>query len=428
MTSILLPGELLLPGEYVGGHEILHHLGSGERVEVYAALGPTGEPCTLEIVNVGEGRTASVAARLVEQGKAIARIAHPAVVQPDGVGAWEDVVWRSSALIEGETVRQRLAAGRPPLDVALAWMLQACEAVAAAHRGGVIHGGLTPDSLIVSADDTVKVIGFGLVALRGCGVESTDEQYLLAALHQPLEQSLGMPIAEGWDVYAMGLIGYEILTGIHPMGNEARPKADVFTWHVTGKPEPLLAHAPETPPVLAALIHHAMEKDVEKGRPTVRALADGARDALDGLRSPAAVTRPMAVCEVPASALPAEVLPAEVPASDLPAQVSAPDEGARSAAVEQAERRTSVAPRRARRVGLAVGAVTLVAAATGWMLFGRVAGSGASEVSPVAPGVSPVPPAASASVPPPSPASAKPERGPAKAAPRPPLQPRAVRR
>jgi len=276
---------LLLPGEHVGGHEILHHLGSGARVEVYAALGPTGEPCALEIVTMRAYGARDPYARLAEQERAIARIAHPAVVRPTGLGVWEDRIWRSRELVEGETLRQRLAAGRPPLEVGLAWMLEACDAVAEAHRVGVVHGALTPDALVVTAGDAVKVTGFGLGALGGCGAESTEEQRLVAALHQPFEQSFGGPPDPRWDVYAMGLILYEVLTGAHPMGNEARPLEDVRTWIITGTPEPLLARAPDTPPALAALVHQAMERDVEQRLPTARALADGVREALGQCRA-----------------------------------------------------------------------------------------------------------------------------------------------
>jgi serine/threonine-protein kinase len=446
---------LLFPGEWVGRHEILHHLGSGARVEVYAALGPTGEPCTLEIVTVRPQLTAGVYARLAEEGQTIARIVHPGVVLPEQAGAWDNRVWRSSAWIDGEPLRHRLAAGPPPLEVALAWILHACDAVAEAHRHGVVHQGLTPDTLIVTSDDTVKILGFGLAALRGLGVESTDDQALIAALHRPLEQTFGEPVATGWDVYALGLIGYEILTGIHPMGNQARPEGDVFTWHVTGVPEPLLSRAPGTPPALAALIEQAMEKDSAKRLPTVRALADGARAALEGLRAPTATTGPMAVCPVPASAapaldspeagtattgpmaacpVPASAAPAldspeagtattgpmaacQVPASAAPVpQVSPPGDGTRSrdGAVEPAARRPSARLGRARRVGLAAGALMLVAAA-GWMLFGRGPGSSAAAAGPAASGIAQVQPAASASAPPRAPASAKPTGRPAKA-------------
>jgi serine/threonine-protein kinase len=278
---------LLQPGETWADHEILHHLATGDRAEVYAAIGPTGEPRALKIIATEENLTAKVHARLAQEGVALTMIVHPGVVRFHAVGLHQGRVWISLALIEGDTLRARLdaAGGRLPLDVVLYWIQQACDGLAEAHRVGVTHRDVTPENILVSPDDTVKVVDFGLANLAGGGVKTTTEQAVGSARYMAPEQVKSAPAHAGMDVYAICVVLYEAAAGVHPMGKQARTLIDVVSWQVYTPPPSLRALAPWVPSDLAALIHQGLEKDPAK-RPTMRALTDGVRDALARLQAP----------------------------------------------------------------------------------------------------------------------------------------------
>ena len=463
---------LLQPGERCADYEILHHLATGDHAEVYAVVGPVGEPRALKLVATDEGLTATVYARLAQEGEALTLIVHPGVVRFYAAGIWQDRVWLTLELVLGDTLRECLEAapGRVPLDLVLYWMQQACDGIAEAHRVGVVHRDLTPDNILVSAEDVVKVVDFGLAKLRGHGVKTSHEQAIGSAWYMAPEQARGAPAHPSMDVYAIAVVLYEAITGVHPMGNRARTMIDIVAWHLSAEPPMLRALAPGAPSDLEALIHQGLAKDPAR-RPTMRAFTDGLRDALCRLRAPQrrearniplpnrgiglAPTAPMPIHDDPVTTTEPPVLAALAPlaprgtlpmapapgsqgapvtpitlrapapeptapatdrsraASSAMTQVAtAPDRAAmlpvavadRASApaglrstdvpVETTVRRSTASPRRAPVAGLAVGAVTIAAAATGWMLFGRVSHPAwvtASASSAPPPGVSAVP-------------------------------------
>ena len=410
------------PGDRCGDHEILHHLATGDHAEVYAAVGPNGEPRAIKLVATDAHLTAKVHARLAQEGVALTLIVHPGVVRFHGAGIWEDRVWLSLELVLGDTLRERLraAGGRVPLDVALYWMAQACDGLAEGHRVGVVHRNLTPDNVIVGPDDTVKVVDFGLAKLLGHGFKTTKDQAIGSEMYMSPEQTLAAPGAPAMDVYASAVILYEMIAGFHPMGAGKHGLIDVIRWHQAGQPPRLRALVPWVPSDVDALVHQGLEKDPAR-RPTMRAFTDGARDALSRRRAPErrearnvplpnrdaaqAPTAPMAVYSGPAIEEVAVVRCARggtIPMAIPTERASAPA-GVRSTdvPVESSVRRSTASPRRARGAALGVGAVTVTVAvaATGWTLFGRV--SDPASGTPPAPG--PVASAAPSAAPPPSP-------------------------
>lgn len=179
---------LLRVGSRCAGYQILYLIGAGEQAEVYAATGPDDEDRALKLVLTDEGLAAKVHARIAQEGVALTQIVHSAIVRFYEAGVWEDRVWLSLELVEGDTLRQLLAKGPVPIETLIDWMQQACDGIAEAHRVGVIHRGLTPEDILITEDGKVKVIDFGLAKLRGHGVKTTAEQRIGNAMYMAPEQ------------------------------------------------------------------------------------------------------------------------------------------------------------------------------------------------------------------------------------------------
>lgn len=391
---------LLNPGDRWAGHEILRHVGTGRSAEVYAARAPSGELRALKIMTVKAALAAKLAARFAQEGEALASIVHPNVVRFHDAGAWGDHLWLSLELVEGETLGQKLRAGRRlPLGDVLSWMMQACAGLAEAHAVGVIHRALTPDELVITPCGTVKVIDFGLAKLCEWGVDTTHEERLGSARYMAPEQTQGAPASAAMDVYAIGHILYEATAGVHAMGAEPRPMIGVVAWQLGGQPRPLREIAPWVPSDVEALAHEALAKDPARRPASMRALVARLRDAETNLRAPQRRAARNASPRQHEGPL-APTMP--MPAHDAPAGTFDPTASAEMRStdtpVESAAVRPSMEPRRSRAALLVAVAATLAAAA-GWMIFERVRGPAPEAGDAPRPAASAAPPASA----PPSP-------------------------
>jgi len=275
--------SLFQPGDGLGGYRIARLLGAGGFAEVYEAIDPAGVRRAFKVLAPGTTHGAKVRAGLAREAEALARIEHVNVVQFYEAGIEEDCVYLVLEMVEGATLGEKL--GDPvtvaSLEDVVEWVHQACEGIAEAHAVGVIHRDLKPANILVTPSGVVKVIDFGIAALRSWSTSSASH-LAGTALYMAPELLHGQPCHAGVDVYAMGVILYEALAGTHPLdlAPDAATVFAVYQQHLLGEPRPLGELAPDVPASLAALIHQALAKDPERRLPSMRALADGLRDAL----------------------------------------------------------------------------------------------------------------------------------------------------
>ncbi len=272
-------------GDVCAGHRILRLLGAGGFSEVYEAVDPAGNLRALKILRASTPG-ASLGALLIREVEALARIEHANVVQVHEAGLEDDRVYLVLELVEGVTLRDKLADPYTPLHDIVRWLQQACEGVAEAHRVGVIHRDLKPANILLTASGVVKVIDFGIAKLRTYSVPT--DHLLGTALYMAPEQIQARPSDARADVYTMGVILYEALAGAHPLGrtDEGASVFEVFQAHLLCTPTPLREAAPDVPDALAVLVHRALAKDPARRVPTMRALADGLRRILATLPPP----------------------------------------------------------------------------------------------------------------------------------------------
>src|SRR5262245_19134053 len=206
----------LSAGDRLGPYEIVSPLGRGGMGEVFRAR-DTRVQRDVAIKTSAERFTE----RFEREAQAIAALNHPNVCTLYDVGSNYLVM----ELVEGPTLADRIAAGAIPLHESLKLAAQIADALSAAHRKNVIHRDLKPSNIKVRADGTVKVLDFGLAKVGVAAAMASDDSPTLTA-HDTLagvglgtaaymspEQAKGKPVDKNTDIWAFGVVLYEMLTG-----------------------------------------------------------------------------------------------------------------------------------------------------------------------------------------------------------------------
>lgn len=208
--------------------------------------------------------------RFQAEAKAAARISHPGVVRVWGAGEWKDLLWIAYELVEGETLADVLAR-EPVLEPPRACLILArvAEAVAAAHRHGVIHRDLKPNNILLAPDGRPLVTDFGLAkrlpmggehSVSGTPLSRTGEVFGTPAYMAP-EQVRGKIKEHGpaADIWALGVILYRMLSGTLPFDGENAMQ--IFNAIILQPPVPLSRVRSSLPPVFDRLLPCLLEKE-----------------------------------------------------------------------------------------------------------------------------------------------------------------------
>lgn len=215
--------ENSLSGRRIGPYDVREEVGRGGMGVVYAAEDVRlGRVVALKMLPPGFSRDAVARERLAREARAAAALSHPAIAT---IYALEDIdgdLFIASELVHGSTLRSALAAGALPRQRLIDTLTQIAEALAAAHRHGIVHRDLKPENVLCTADGRVKVVDFGIA--RHLSVPDAKANLTLtgAQLGTPgymaPEQLRGRPIDARADIFAFGVMAYELATGAHPFG------------------------------------------------------------------------------------------------------------------------------------------------------------------------------------------------------------------
>ncbi|MEM9070304.1 MAG: serine/threonine-protein kinase [Myxococcota bacterium] len=254
------PGKLLL-GRYrltgtlaKGGMSVIHR-GDDEA---------TGTAVAVKVLPQ-ELNTARIRQRFLREARLAAQVSHPNVVTTYDAGFEGERPFLVMELLEGETLFHRLRDHGPlPIDEALLMIMEVLKGVGAAHEQGVVHRDLKPSNVLLLERGGVKVIDFGLSKdlQKGSGSDITRPHEALGTpSYMSPEQVLVEPVDERTDIYGVGVVLYETLTGHRAVPKEDGVVTEIFKRILEVVPPPPSAHRADITAVLDDLVMKAITKD-----------------------------------------------------------------------------------------------------------------------------------------------------------------------
>jgi serine/threonine protein kinase len=265
-----------LVGQQIGAYRLLRLLGQGGMGSVYLAERQEGDfnlRAALKLIRA-DVLNDEARARFVRERRILSQLNHPHIAQlHDGGMAANGTPYFTLEYVEGEPITKYCDARRVTIRDRLRLVLQVCAAVAYAHRNLIVHRDLKPSNIFVTADGEVKLLDFGIAKLldteAGADQTATQARMMTPEYASP-EQVLGEPITTATDVYAIGVLLYELLSGRLPY---ARADTGTISWSkavVEETPEP---------------VYRALNRTTTRGAaPTGEAAAAARGTALPNLR------------------------------------------------------------------------------------------------------------------------------------------------
>jgi eukaryotic-like serine/threonine-protein kinase len=349
--------------EELGRYRVENVLGGGGMALVYRARDEElDRPVAIKLLADNLAADEAFRKRFLREARLAAQLAHPNVVQVYDSGEADGRPYIVMEYVEGETLADLLARrGRLPPAEAVELALQVCSGLEHAHRAGLVHRDIKPQNLLIRGDGTVKITDFGIArSAHGTRLTETGSVLGTAAYLAP-EQAAGEEVTPAADVYALGVVLYELLAGRTP-----RTAETLTQFLVRGQEQPipeLRELAPDVPEALEDVVMRCLARIPEYRPPSAGALgADLAATS-----------------------------------GELPTAALGPDDGAAEAPTRVATGGTRVAPapetpapetmvrsvaRRPWRIALVIGAVALALALVGWMVFTEDSDPGSPAAPP----------------------------------------------
>jgi serine/threonine protein kinase len=263
----------LLVGQTIGHYEISKLIGTGGMGEVYLATDTVaGRRAALKFLPLRFTGDAERLKRFQQEAHAVVGLNHPNIVTVYEIGQDQSVHYIASELIEGETLRERLTRGPMPLSEAIDVTIQVASALAAAHQAGIVHRDIKPENMMLRPDGYVKVLDFGIAKLAEQEVPvttPTDEALLLVETnlgsvlgtvrYVSPEQALGVHVDKSTDIWSLGVVLYEMVTGHTPFTGDT--PGEVMSAILEKEPPPLTRYIAHPPAELQQIISKAVRKD-----------------------------------------------------------------------------------------------------------------------------------------------------------------------
>ncbi len=287
----------------LGRYRVLAELGRGAMGIVYRAEDTTlGREVAVKTIALTGGRDErdTHEGRFLQEARAAGRLSHPAIVTIYEMGREGDVAFMAMELLEGADlralIREATLAPAHALEIAAA----VADGLAFAHERGVVHRDVKPGNIMVLGDGRVKIMDFGIARLQEPTVKTQTGVLLGSPQYMAPEQIVGQPVDHRADIFSLGLVLYEMLTGEKPFAGEDIPELTFKVANLAARPPSHLA--PHLPAVVDYIVARALRKKPGERYASAAEMSRDLRAALPEVRAAegawreraAAATRPQA--------------------------------------------------------------------------------------------------------------------------------------
>jgi eukaryotic-like serine/threonine-protein kinase len=314
--------DTLINTLFHGRYKILRKLGTGGMANVYLAEDQElGRRVAIKILNERHANDDQFVERFRREAKNAAGLSHPNIVSIYDRGEAEGTYYISMEYLEGRSLKELiLARGPAPISVAIDYARQILAALRIAHRQGLVHRDIKPHNVLVDGEGRLKVTDFGIA--RAGPSQMTEEGSIIGtAQYLSPEQAQGAPVTPASDLYSVGIVLYELLTGKVPFSGDT--PVELAMKHLSKVPEPPSRLRPEVPRDLDFVVMRALAKSPDERYESADEMdADLARIARGVAVSPeteeaatAIIARPITVAT---SVLPPVARPARQPPAGPP--------------------------------------------------------------------------------------------------------------
>ena len=264
----------LAPGVHLGPYEVAAPLGAGGMGEVYRARDPRlGRDVAIKVLPAELSNDPDRLRRFEQEARALGALNHPNLLAVFDVGSDAGSPFLVSELLEGETLRERLEEGPIPTKKALEYAIQIARGLGAAHEQGIVHRDLKPENMFVTRDGRVKILDFGLAKARGGDSAAVGSQVgtrsmltgpgivLGTVAYMSPEQVQGRPADHRSDIFSLGTVTYEMLSGKRPFSGGSA--VQTMSAILEKDPPPLSEANVMLPPTLEPIVLRCLEKRPE---------------------------------------------------------------------------------------------------------------------------------------------------------------------
>ena len=250
-------------GDVLDHYRVLELVGRGAMGVVYKALDLNlDRPVAIKVMSAESRNDPDFVERFRQEARLQAALNHPNVALLFDYFVHDGAPVAVMEFIDGESLEQLIRRrGAIPAHESIPIFKQALRGVAAAHRAGIIHRDLKPSNLMITRDDIVKVMDFGIAKRQGAPGTTKVSTSIGSPLYMAPEQILGRPVDCRTDVYALGITLYELMSGQRPFNPRGKAEYLVLNAHVNDLPEPPTVHCRTIPQPIADAVMRSLAKD-----------------------------------------------------------------------------------------------------------------------------------------------------------------------
>src|SRR6266516_4917294 len=276
--------ETISPNTIFGQYSVVSKIGEGGMGEVFRARDTKlGRDVAIKVLPAAFSADAERLRRFEQEAQAAGALNHPNILVIFHIGTHEGAPYIVSELLEGETLRERMAGSALPQRKAIDYGLQIARGLAAAHEKGIVHRDIKPDNVFITDDGRVKILDFGLAKLTAANdgtsqtevptrKVNTDPGTVMGTMgYMSPEQLKGQPADHRSDIFSFGAILYEMLSGKRAFRGDSM--AETMSAILREDPPNLSESNKTVSPALERVVHHCLEKNPAERFHSARDLA-----------------------------------------------------------------------------------------------------------------------------------------------------------